>query len=156
MEMYVCRCGREGMSMLKSGILKNKRHLLLVCLMACMMFGLIGCSKYPSSFSTVLCVSNNDSNSAFINFSSFEGTKSFKLKCKNEDGGILKYSAELEEGSAIIYVDVANSKEELCHVSAGEKVEDTMELAGKGTIYIILESEVKCKGGKFDFEIENK
>ena len=140
--------------MLRVGMLKSKRKLIVAAFIICMMFGLMGCSKYPSSFKTVLCVSNNVSDNAFINFSSFEGTKSFKLKCKNEKGGVLKYSAKISEGTATVYYDYADQKEELFTIHAGESIENSLELPEKCTLYVILETNGKCKDGRFDFDIE--
>ena len=139
-----------------TGKRRNICHIIMECILIIMIFAFGGCTKYASSYKTTLCVSNNTSGNAFIRFSTFEGMESFKLKCKSENGGVLRYSAKLGEGSATIYYDVDDTKKELFTISAGESVEDSIELTGKGTVYIILETSEKCKSGDFEFDIENK
>ena len=85
--------------------------VLILLALAC----LVGCSKYTSRYSAVLLVSTGTSKSGSINFTSFSGTKVFKLK----SSGQLNYSAELGIGSATVYYDCSGTKTELFSIGAG-------------------------------------
>lgn len=109
--------------------------------------------KYASHFSATLLVTSNDSNSARMSFSSFNGTKVFKVKVKDEDS-VIRYSGELETGSITVYYDNDGTKEEWFTMQAGESVEGTLDNLSKGKCYIIVETDGKCKDGKLSFEVE--
>ena len=119
--------------------------LLLVCL--------TGCGKYSSSFSATILVSSNTSGSSYMSFSSFSGTKTFKMNCKSGSDGVLEYSAKLETGSATVYYDDDGTKTELFTIKGGEEVRTSTVPVSNGTVYVIVETNEKCKEGRFDFAV---
>ena len=120
--------------------------VLILLALAC----LVGCSKYTSRYSAVLLVSTGTSKSGSINFTSFSGTKVFKLK----SSGQLNYSAELGTGSATVYYDCNGTKTELFSIGAGQKVGPSSIAVTPGTVYVIVETDGKCQNGKFSFEVK--
>ena len=120
--------------------------VLILLALAC----LAGCSKYTSRYSAVLLVSTGTSKSGSINFTSFSGTKVFKLK----SSGQLNYSAELGSGSAAVYYDCSGTKTKLFSIGSGQKVGPSSIAVTPGTVYIIVETDGKCQDGKFSFDVK--
>lgn len=112
---------------------------------------LVGCTVYSSSFKATMCVHSNKSNSSYLSFSTFEGKMVFKMKC--DDGDQIKYYAKLESGDAAVYYDCGGGKTELLKVGAGEEISERGGELSKGTVYVIVETDGKCSGGDFDFDI---
>ena len=117
------------------------------------MLSLTGCRSYASHYNTTMCVYTNDSDSASLSFSTFEGTKSSKLNSK-ESGNSLKYTGKLGKGAATIYYDDDGTRKELFTIKGGETVDSKIEGLDKGKLYIIFESDGKCEEGSFKFELE--
>lgn len=130
-----------------------KKLILTLTLITIVLLALTACSGYPSKYKTTMCVRTNDSDSASLSFSTFEGTESFKLSTK-ESGTTLKYSAKLDKGTATIYYDDDGTKKELFTIKAGETVDSKIENLNSGKLYIIFETDGKCEEGKFEFELE--
>ncbi|MBR0520860.1 MAG: hypothetical protein IJJ95_05945 [Spirochaetales bacterium] len=120
--------------------------MLLICL--------TGCSRYSSHYSALMIVHSNTSSSSYMSFSSFNGTKTFKMNCKNASGGLLEYSAKLETGSATVYYDHDGNKTELFTIRGGEEIKGTAVPVTAGPVYVIVETNEKCKEGKFDFNLK--
>ena len=120
--------------------------VLVVLTLAC----LVGCSKYTSRYSAVLLISTGTSKAGSISFTSFSGTKVFKLK----SSGQLNYSAELGTGAATVYYDCNGTKTQLFSIGAGQKVGPSSIAVTPGTVYVIVETEGKCQDGKFSFDVK--
>lgn len=118
---------------------------------AIILFSLAGCSKYSSKYKAVGFVHSNESSSAYMDFSSFDGRMVFKLKSTGE--GDLNYSAKLESGSAIVYYDFYGNKEELFSVSSGNEINSHGGYVETGTVYIIIETNGECQNGEFRFSL---
>ena len=97
------------------------KKIFILALSALLLISLAGCGKYSSSYKAVAFVHSNESDSAFMSFSSFEGRMVFKLKSSAE--GDLKYTAKLESGSATVYYDFYGTKDELFKISGGEEID---------------------------------
>lgn len=119
---------------------------------AIILFSLAGCSKYSSKYKAVGFVHSNESSSAYMDFSSFDGRMVFKLKSTGE--GDLNYSAKLESGSAIVYYDFYGNKEELFSVSSGNEINSHGGYVETGTVYIIIETNGECQNGEFRFSLD--
>lgn len=132
-----------------------RSKLVTVFLLPVMIFCLVltSCGKYNSSYMAIMLVTSNTSKEASMSFSSFKGTKVFKVKCK-EEGEKLEYSGHLDKGEMSVYYDDDGTKKLLFTVKDGEQVEDASEELSKGTVYIIVETEGKCSDGKFEFSVE--
>ena len=120
--------------------------VLVVLTLAC----LVGCSKYTSRYSAVLLISTGTSKAGSISFTSFSGTKVFKLK----SSGQLNYSAELGTGAATVYYDCNGTKIQLFSIGAGQKVGPSSIAVTPGTVYVIVETDGKCQDGKFSFDVK--
>ena len=108
---------------------------------------------HVSHYSALMLVTTNTSEKASMSFSSFNGTKVFTLTLK--EGGVIKYSAEIESGEATVYIDKGEEKTEMFKIGLGESVKSFYELYNyKGKVYITVESNGKISEGKFDFEVE--
>ena len=99
-------------------------------------------------------VHSNTSSSSYMSFSSFNGTKTFKMNCNSASGGLLEYSAKLETGSATVYYDHDGNKTELFTIRGGEEIASTAVPVSQGPVYVIVETNEKCKEGKFDFNLK--
>ena len=130
-----------------------RKTLFAVLLALILLLCLAGCSKYSSHYSAVMSVSSNTSNNAYMSFSSFKGTRAFKMNCKSGSEGVLEYSGKLEVGSATVYYDNGGSKTELFSIKGGEKVETSALKVNPGTVYVIVETDGKCEEGRFDFSL---
>ena len=116
--------------------------LCLVCL--------AGCSKYVSRYSALLLVTTNTSKTGSIRFSSFNGTKVFRLK----SSGQLNYSAELSGGNATVYYDSNGTKTELFKITSGQSVGPASISVTPGTVYVIVQTDGKCESGNFSFDVK--
>jgi hypothetical protein len=76
----------------------------------------------------------------------------FQLKSTGE--GDLKYSAELESGSATVYYDFYGTKEELFSVNSGNEVNSQGGYVEAGTVTIIVETDGECRNGTFQFSLD--
>lgn len=120
--------------------------VLIVLCLAC----LVGCSKYTSSYSALMLITTNTSKAGSIRFSSFTGTKVFKL----QSSGQLNYSAELSGGNATVYYDSNGTKTELFKISSGQSVGPASISVTPGTVYVIVETDGKCESGNFSFDVK--
>ena len=130
-----------------------KKVIISILLASLMVISLVGCSMHVSHYSALMLVTTNTSEKASMSFSSFNGTKVFTLTLK--EGGVIKYSAEIESGEATVYIDKGEEKTEMFKIGLGESVNSFYELYYyKGKVYITVESNGKISEGKFDFEVE--
>ena len=126
-----------------------RRVFAFLLVFVLLLLSLTGCSKYTSSYSAVAFVHSNESDSAFMNFYTFEGRMVFKLKSPGE--GDLKYTAKLESGNATVYYDFHGEKQELFSIAGGEECDGHGGYVEAGTVYIIVETDGKCQNGDFHF-----
>ncbi len=64
-----------------------------------------------------------------------------------------RYTGTLETGSVTVYYDRGDAKEVLFTAKAGEEIDACTEPFSAKTVYVILETDGKCKNGSFTFEI---
>lgn len=127
------------------------KKIVIPLISAFMFIALAGCSKYVPSYKAVAFVHSNGSDSAFMNFYSFDGRMVFKLKSSVE--GELKYSAKLESGNATVYYDFYGTKQELFSISGGDVLDSRGGYVESGTVYVIVETDGACQNGDFRFSI---
>lgn len=131
------------------------RKKLAVLIIAVMMGVLLtACGKYTSSYKATILVTTNHSDEASMSFSTFTGTKVFKVK-SGDDGTVLKCKASLSEGSATVYYDYDGTKRELCTLNSGEAFNESIDIEANSTIYIIVETNGKAEEGRFEFGVDN-
>ena len=131
-----------------------QRRIMLAALVLAAVMGLTACgAPYTSHYSATVLIQSNKSDSAWVSFSSLKGTIVYKLKVRDEDE-FLRYYGKLGEGSITVYYDNEGTKEEWFSLQGGENVEGKLEKPGKGKVYIIVETDGKCKDGKLDFIVE--
>ena len=133
--------------------MRNKMVAVFLIPAVIFCLGLTSCGKYNSSYYALMLVTTNTYQEASMSFSSFKGTKVFKVHCK-EEGERLFYSGNLDKGELSVYYDDDGTKKMLFTVKDGEQVEDTSEELSKGTVYIIVETEGKCSDGNLEFSVE--
>ncbi len=128
------------------------KRTLLLAMPVLILVLLTGCGKYISSYKAVGFVHSNTTSSASMSFYSFDGSMVFKLKSTGE--GDLKYTAELETGTATVYYDYNGSKSELFTINAGEEINSHGGYVESGTVYVIVETDGACLNGSFLFDVE--
>ena len=129
-----------------------KRTVTLSLALLFLVLALAGCGKYVSSYSAVMHVRHNDSDSAWTSFHEYRGTDVFTLKFGGETAKI-RYTGTLETGSLTVYYDRGDAKEVLFTAKAGEEIDACSEPFSAETVYVILETDETCKDGNFSFEI---
>ena len=127
-----------------------KKLIPVLVLILLALICLAGCSKYTSRYSAVLLISTGTSKSGSINFTTFSGTKVFKLK----SSGQLNYSAELSGGNATVYYDSNGTKTELFSITSGQSVGPASITVTPGTVYVIVQTDGKCENGRFSFDVK--
>lgn len=126
----------------------------LVTLILCFTLSACG-NKYSSRYSATLMVRENTSNKASVSFDGFNGTYVIQLKNNDGDEVYITYEATLGEGKINVYYDYSGEKLNLFTLEANGSVsEKTATFTGNKTIYIIIESDGKCKEGNFSFVLE--
>ena len=112
-----------------------------------------GCSKYSSKYSAVASVTTNTTGKASLSFSSFNGTRVFKMRNK---GGTdqLQFSARLQNGSLNVYYDCNGTKQSLFSLKSGDELSSSLGGIPTGEIYIIIETDGKCQEGRLEFELK--
>ncbi len=111
-----------------------------------------GCGKYVSSYKAIGFVHSNRSESAEMSFYSFDGRMVFKLKSAGE--GDIKYTGELESGTATVYYVYHGTQSELFTISPGEELASHGGYIEAGTVYIIVETDGECMNGAFSFSVK--
>ncbi len=129
-----------------------RRAVSFISALAVLVFALAlaGCSSYVSSYRATGFVHSNMPRSSFMAFSSFDGRMTFKMKTE----GRLDYSLRLGSGSAAVFYDFGGTKTELCGVKSGEEISSSAALPGKGTVWVIVETDGECLNGDFSFRTE--
>ena len=119
-------------------------------------FTLCACAtKYVSHYSSSTMVTTNTSDKASISFGSFSGTYVMKLQNNGADEVSISYEATLGEGKIKVYYDYNDEKLDLFEIGANGSVDSKTEaFTGNKTIYVIIESDGKCKDGSFSFTLK--
>jgi hypothetical protein len=111
--------------------------------------------RYRSSGVMNMSVESGNSVSKSFSFGMMKGQKVFRMKYDGHEDGRLVYSGKLDTGKLTVYYDDDGTKKELFTVEAGGPVETaSVKLTEKGSVYIIVETDGKCEGGKLEFEIQ--
>lgn len=132
------------------------KRICFILTMILTLAALCGCDGYVKSYSASILITSCQGDEASMKFDTFKGTYDFKLKREGSAEYTLDLEASLSEGEMNVYIGVHGEKELLRTIKGGESSDETITLDNKydneKTIYVILESTVKCKGGKFEFE----
>ncbi len=129
------------------------RKILKIALPAVLLvLCLAGCGRYVSHYRATGFVHSNTSGSAYMTFSSFDGTMVFTLK--SGEGGRIQCRGALGSGSTVVYYDADGTKKALFAVQGdGSEEADLGSLPG-GKVYIIVETDGTCLDGDFRFAVE--
>ena len=127
------------------------KKTITLLILTILLLSICACGKYGSKYKAVGFVHSNESTSASMSFSSFEGIMVFKLKSANE--GDIKFHAKMESGSATVYYDVYGNKLKLFSINGGEELNSHEGYVDSGTVYVIVETEGECKNGDFCFDL---
>ncbi|EWM52463.1 hypothetical protein [Ruminococcus flavefaciens] len=134
--------------------MKRRSLLIISLIMILSVFCLAGCNVNTSGYMATGYVKSNTTGSAHMSFSSFKGSDSFSISSRSGSAKELKYSGKLESGNITVYYETDGTKKELFSLKGGEEIDSSLSDLGKGTVKITLDTEEKCKGGKFDFKFE--
>ena len=66
----------------------------------------------------------------------------------------MNYSAKLGEGSATVFYDSNGTKTELFSISGGQEIHSSTIAVNPGTVYVIVQTDGKCKDGRFSFDVK--
>ena len=117
---------------------------------------LCSCDGYVKNYSATILITSCHGDEASMEFDTFKGTYSFKLRRDGDAEYTLNLEASLAEGEINVYIGVDGEKELLRTVKGGESYDETITLNDKydneKTIYVILESTGKSVDGDFEFE----
>ncbi len=135
---------------------KTAKTLICLILSQLMILSFCGCSgysssEYRSSYKAVGFVQSNKSDSCFMSYYSFEGRMVFKLKSEGE--GNISYKGFNATGNLTVYYDFDGNKTELFRLGPDESAESSGGYVGRGTVYIIVETDGKCTNGDLDFSL---
>ena len=133
--------------------MKKTAFLLTLILI---LFILCSCGGYVKSYSATILITSRQGDDADMEFDTFQGTYSFKLRREGVAEHTLDFEGALAEGQMDVYIGVDGEKELLHTVKGGESYNKTIALDTKydneKTVYILLESTGKCVNGDFEFE----
>ena len=132
------------------------KRIRLVSVLVLAFVLLCSCGQYINSYSATILITSREGDEASMEFDTFTGTYTFKLKRDGIAEHTLDLEAALAEGEMQIYIGVDGEKEWLRTVRGGESCDETIALNttydNEKTIYVILESSGKCVDGDFEFE----
>ena len=131
-----------------SAIIAVATLVLCITLSAC-------ATKYVSHYSSSSMVTTGTSDKASLSFGSFSGTYVMKLQNNGADEAVITYEATLGEGNIKVYYDYNDEKLDLFEIKTNGSVDSKTEaFTGNKTIYVIIESDGKCKDGSFSFALK--
>lgn len=122
------------------------KKLIALLLLAAMVLSLAGCSGYVSSYRATFLITESTRDHCRLSADSFDGKYIFQLRYTGEDDA-LSFSASVGEGSVTISYAVGNDETPLCSLQSGEAVTDRADLpehSGRGTIYVIIQTDGKA------------
>ena len=136
--------------------MKKFARVIIAAAALVLCFTLSACgNKYVSRYSAMLMVRENAPNKGSVSFDSFNGTYVIQLKNKSADEVFINYEATLGEGNINVYYDFNDEKLNLFEIETDGSVDGKTEtFTGNKTIYIVIESEGKCRDGSFSFTLE--
>ena len=133
--------------------MKKTVVFLLLALVLLSALGLAGCG-YASKYRAVGFVHTNTAETARMSFFEFEGRMVFKLKNRGGEGQIA-YTGSLEQGdlrATYVYNGVESG---LFPLGSGEKIDSAGGYVENGTVWIIVETHMKCENGSLEFRIDH-
>ena len=119
-------------------------------------FTLCACgTRYVSNYSSATMTTISTQTEASVSFDSFSGTYVMKLYNNGSDEVSITYNATLKEGNIKVYYDFNDEKLNLFDIGTDGSIEGKTEaFKGNKTIYVIIESDGKCKEGSFSFALK--
>ena len=134
--------------------MKRRISLIIVAILIMSTMCLMGCGKYTSNYKATMLVTTNDSRSASMSFSTFNGTKVLKLKSGDKDTSV-RFYGKLEKGNVEVYCDYGQVLRQVLVMEDDTEFDASLAVPANSTIYILIESKGEAKEGKFEFEIED-
>ena len=136
--------------------MKKNTRIVIAVMMLILCFTLSACgNKYVSHYSATLMVKKNTTTEASVSFRNFSGIYVIQLKNTGDEKIFITYSATLEEGNIKVYYDFNDEKLNLFEIGTDNSIEGKTEtFTSNKTVYIIIESDGKCKAGSFLFALE--
>ena len=135
--------------------MKKRISVLLILALILSTLAFTGCGKYSSSYNATMLVTTQDKTSASMHFSTFNGSKVFKLKTGDEDMSLRVYG-KLEKGNVEVYCDFGKVLRQLLVMDDDSEFETSIDIPAKSTLYILIESKGEAQEGKYEFELTEK
>ena len=129
---------------------KSVKTLLAGVAVLIMCAALAGC-RYVSSYKALCLVTSEHSDSGYMSFSSFEGTKVFTFNVDEDEN--IDYRIKVTEGSLTLSYDSDGEKKEIVTAGPGDVIDGFIEKPGDGKVYVIIETDGECSDGKVEFEV---
>ena len=128
---------------------------IIAAAMLVLCFTLSACGdRYHSKYSSGVMTTTSSPTQASVLFDSFSGIYVIKLTNTNDSEVSITYNAKLGEGNIKVYYDFNEEKLDLFEIAADGSVEGkTQTFTGNKIIYVIIESDGKCKEGSFTFAL---
>lgn len=128
--------------------------IAVATLVLCIMLSACG-NRYSSHFNSSVMISKNNATDASVSFDGFSGTYVIKFDSKGTDEVFISYDAKLGDGNIKVYYDFNEEKLDLFEIGTnGSEKGKTEAFTTDKTIYIVIESDGKCKDGSFSFVLE--
>ena len=136
--------------------MKKITKIVIAAVMLILCFTVSACeNKYVIHYSATLMVRKNTTSEVSVSFSTFSGIYVMQLKNTGDEKTFITYNATLEEGNIKVYYDFKDEKLNLFEIGTDGSIEGQTEtFTSNKTIYIIIESDGKCKAGSFSFALE--
>ena len=128
--------------------------LLLIIMLLAGLACLTSCTKYSSHYSATILVQSHTSQKASVDFSTLDGRMVFKMKSKADSAGTMNFSASLGEGHLTVKVDSPRTEADLPDIFSGDSCSGQLDDIGTGTVWVIIETDGKCRDGKLRFTLE--
>lgn len=131
------------------------KKIISLLLIIVLIFTLVSCSGYISSYSALGLVKSSFGNKCETSFFSLNGTLVFNLRAPSEgDEGDIYFSATLTKGTISVYYDIFGVKEPLFTISGGESIEEHRGYIEEGKrVDIIIEAK-GAKNGSIKVELD--
>ncbi|MCR5066455.1 MAG: hypothetical protein K6A14_00145 [Erysipelotrichaceae bacterium] len=126
---------------------------IMKCLALLMLaVSLTGCSRHLNSYRAIGLFRSSNSRKATLNFYRLNGRIVFSLRY--DDGQRLVCTGHLQEGNVTVYYDIEDTENQLFALTGEQETSQVIAMSGKGSVYVIIETDGECINGSFSFAIE--
>ena len=132
-----------------------KKRMLAALAVLFLLLPAAGCSRYVSHYRALAFVRMDTGTRCDLSFSSLDGTYVTRVKNKSDEARILDVSAALQEGSMRVYFDMDGEKTLLFDTAAGQ-TQAELRVERREKVYLIIETDGKCRDGAFSADFREE